>query len=159
MEQLILHLLGDYVTQSHWMASEKTKGWFPALVHATVYSVPFLLLTGLSMRGQWAWTLIFWSHFFIDRFRLARYVVWAKNVLASKETWFCDSPESANSPHNPSCPTERCDYCRKVRTLPWALCEATGYPPNCPVWLAVWLLIIADNTLHLAINYAALRWL
>jgi hypothetical protein len=35
----------------------------------------------------------------------------------------------------------------------------TGYAPDVPPFLAVWLLIAADNTLHLAINYAALRWL
>ncbi len=33
---------------------------------------------------------------------------------------------------------------------------ATGYPSATPAWLAVWLLIIADNTLHLLINHYAL---
>ena len=159
MEQLILHLVGDYLTQSDWMAQNKTKRHFPALAHAVVYSLPFLLLTGLSDRGLAVWAVILWSHFFIDRYRLARYVVWAKNLLAPEWTWFCDSPEAANAPHNPGCPTERCDYCRKVRTLPWKECTATGYPPDRPAWLAVWLLIVADNTMHLAINYASLRWL
>jgi hypothetical protein len=155
MEQLILHLIGDYVTQSDWMAQNKTKASFPAFVHAGFYSLPFLLLT---MHIP-ALLCIFGTHFLIDRFRLARYVVWAKNLLAPKDTWFCDSPESANAPHNPRCQTERCDYCRQVRTLPWKECTATGYPPDRPAWLAVWLLIIADNTMHLAINYASLKWL
>ena len=35
--------------------------------------------------------------------------------------------------------------------------RATG--GTMPDWLAVWLLIICDNTMHLTINYAALRWL
>jgi hypothetical protein len=35
----------------------------------------------------------------------------------------------------------------------------TGYPDTTPPWLAGWLLIIADNTMHLLINYGALRWL
>lgn len=43
--------------------------------------------------------------------------------------------------------------------LSWKACSATGYPPDRPVWLAVWLTIVADNTLHLTINYLALRYL
>lgn len=35
----------------------------------------------------------------------------------------------------------------------------TGYPESVPPFLAVWLLIAADNAIHLAINYSALRWL
>jgi len=35
----------------------------------------------------------------------------------------------------------------------------TGYLASSPPWLAFWLLIIADNTIHLCINYAALRFL
>lgn len=124
MIQLILHLIGDYVTQSDWMAQNKTKRHFPALVHAVTYSLPFLLLSPSLA----AFSVILGTHFLIDRFRLARYVCWVKNFLG---------------PGN----------------LPWSECSATGYPPDRPAWLAVWLMIIADNTLHLAINYSALRWL
>jgi hypothetical protein len=42
---------------------------------------------------------------------------------------------------------------------PWAQCNATGYPAERPPWMAVWLLIIADNVMHVVINGAALRWL
>lgn len=34
---------------------------------------------------------------------------------------------------------------------------ATGYSADKPDWLSVWLLIIADNTMHLAVNRWALR--
>ena len=34
-----------------------------------------------------------------------------------------------------------------------------GYPKETPDWLRVWLMIITDNTMHLLINYAALKWL
>jgi len=128
MEQLILHLFGDYVTQSDWMATNKTKNSLAAWAHALVYSIPFLLLTQHAPNPAIAGFVIIITHFLIDRFRLARYVVWAKNFLG---------------PGN----------------LPWKECTATGYPPDRPAWLAVWLLIVADNTMHLAINYAALRWL
>ncbi len=33
------------------------------------------------------------------------------------------------------------------------------YPPDRPPWLAVWLLIIADNVMHVLINGLALRYL
>lgn len=129
VEQLILHLIGDYLTQSDWMADNKTKRFLPAAIHATFYSAPFWVLRFWSIKPSLAaWLVIFVTHFLIDRYRLARYVAWAKNWI---------SP---------------------VRPDPISECP-TGYGPTKPIWLAVWLLIVADNTLHLAINYAALRWL
>lgn len=123
MPQLILHLIGDYVTQSDWMAQNKTKSSWAALVHACIYGIPFILL------GSWvALACIISTHFLIDRFRLARYLVFAKNFIG----W----------------PFPK-----------WEDCKSTGYPSASPAWLSVWLMIAADNTLHLAINYVALRWL
>jgi hypothetical protein len=148
MEQLILHLIGDYLTQSDWMAQNKTKWWVPAWIHASVYSLPFLMLTGVSTRGLVAWNVIIGTHFLIDRYRLARYVVWAKNWAAPKQHWVFQikgEPMVFES--------------RSGRNPPWRFCKTTGYPPGTPDWLAVWLLIVADNTLHLTINYIALRWL
>ena len=123
---LLAHLVGDYLIQSHWMATEKTKNWWPAIVHAATYGLPFLLVT----QSPAALAVIVVTHAAIDRYRLARHVVWAKNQIATK----------------------------KYRQ-PWAECSATGYPSDAPPWLAVWLLIIADNTMHLLINAAAVVWL
>ena len=39
-DQLVAHVVGDYVLQSDWMATRKTLHWTPALVHAVLYSVP-----------------------------------------------------------------------------------------------------------------------
>jgi Protein of unknown function (DUF3307) len=124
MEQLILHLFGDFVTQSDWMAVNKSKRTWPALCHVTLYSTPFFLIGSLP-----AVTVIFASHFIIDRFRLIRYLVWAKN-------WIGPEPYS-----------------------PWRECADTGFAKTCPPWLATWLMIVADATVHLACNYCALRWL
>jgi hypothetical protein len=125
-DQILAHLIGDYVLQSDWMANEKTKQSFAAVVHALCYSLPFLLF-----RPSWqAWTVIVVTHFAIDRWRLARFVVFAKNFVAPRSSW----------------PV-------------WSRCSATGYDESRPPWLAVWLLIIADNTLHLICNGIALRWL
>lgn len=126
MLQLILHLVGDYCTQSDWMALEKTKSDFAAGAHAWVYAMPFFLVTSSSK----AIIAICLSHFLIDRFRLARYLVYVKNFLAPRRYWFA-----------------------------WADCSATGYHSDRPAWLAVWLMIAADNTIHLACNYAAIALL
>lgn len=117
---LVAHLTGDYILQSNWMASEKTKGSWPALSHALVYTLPFVILFGM----QWEpLVVIGGSHFIIDRWRLARYLCWVKNLPV---------PSAFRQP--------------------WSECQPTGYHKDMPLWLSVWLLIIADNTLHLAIN-------
>lgn len=123
MEQILFHLIGDYITQTDWMATEKTKKTFAAFCHATVYALPFLLIA-----SPLAVFVIWITHLLIDRYRLARYVVFAKNWVTNTK-------------------------------LVWSDCQATGYPSQTPIWLSVWLLIIADNTLHLIINYLAIRWL
>jgi hypothetical protein len=136
MPQLILHLIGDYVTQSDWMANNKTKRFWPAAVHATVYSLPFLLL-----RPSWlAFLVILVTHFLIDRYRLARFVVRAKNVIGDPAFWSETNMEI------------------REKLVP-KFSTDTGYPAEAPAWLTVWLLIAADNTLHLAINYLALTFL
>lgn len=151
MIQLILHLVGDYVTQSDWMAQNKTKAHWPAFCHALIYSLPFLTIGSLS-----AVLVIFTTHFAIDRWRLARFVVYAKNFLAPK--WISEArPECSCRPvcGNPSHGV----VLSHRRNHQWADCVGTGYHKEAPAWLAVWLLIAADNTMHLAINWAALRWL
>ena len=121
---LVLHALGDYGLQSDWMASEKTKGAWPAFAHALTYTLPFALLFGLHWQPL---LLIGGTHFVIDHWRLARYLCWAKNILAP-----------ASYRHQ------------------WVDCQPTGYHKDKPMWLTLWLLILADNTMHLAFN--GLAW-
>lgn len=79
MHELLLHLTGDYLLQTEQMALRKTRSWFWAILHAGVYSLPFLLVI-----QHWeAWAVIFGTHAVIDRFRLANYVCRFKNVF-----WF-----------------------------------------------------------------------
>lgn len=124
MEQLILHLIGDYVTQTDRMANEKISDIKMAFLHAFIYSVPFFLLD-ISIA---AFLMIFISHALIDRYRVAKYIIYARNYL-----------------HD--------------RSLKWSECKGTGYHQDKPAWLTVWLMIIADNTLHLSINYLAIAYL
>lgn len=126
MEQLIAHLFGDYVIQSHWMAREKPRRSYPAIVHAVTYGLPFLLLT----KSLVALSVIISTHFVIDRWRLARYVIWIKNFMGSRTYWRA-----------------------------WSECRQTGYPDNELIWLTTWLYIVADNAFHLLINHLSIRYL
>ena len=115
LEQLIAHLFGDYVLQSKWMAHEKVKRSFPALVHVVFYTIPFLFITQspLALAG------IMIPHFFIDRFGLAQYVVKLRDLIGPKS------------------------YKGK----------------EVPVWISFWLLVIADNSIHLLTNMLAIKYL
>jgi len=119
----LAHMVGDYLIQSDWMAQEKTRRWWPAIAHAVTYGLPFLLVTHSPL----ALLVIVGTHALIDRYRLARHVVWGKNQLA---------PKSFRPAHTP-----------------------TGHEADRPDWLAVWLLIIADNIIHMLINVGAVVWL
>ena len=74
-------MIGDYLLQSHWMATKKTTDSKVATIHAIMYTLPFISLkpSAKSLIG------IGVTHFLIDRFRLARYVVWAKNRIAPRK--------------------------------------------------------------------------
>jgi hypothetical protein len=147
--QLIAHLFGDYILQSDWMAQNKTKRAWPALVHALIYSLCFVPLCWrpnmFNNTFDWrVWLVIASTHFLIDRYQLARYVVWANNWMGPWSRIIT----VGGPPYKWQGPNAR-----------WPYCDKTGYPPLTPEFLAVWLLIIADNTIHLAINYAALKYL
>lgn len=129
MNQLLCHLWGDYILQSDWMAQNKTNASLPAAIHAALYSLSFLLLS----RSPSALATICVTHFFIDRFRLTRFVVSAKNTLLQPYGKFLKAPNAYSTP--------------------------TGYLKDAPAWMSVWLLIVADNVLHLTINFFALRYL
>jgi hypothetical protein len=68
------------------------------------------------------------THVVIDYFRLAKYVSWAKNQI---------SPKSHRHPYNDKL--------------------VAGYPEGTPPWMATWLMIIVDNTMHLLINVATTK--
>lgn len=119
----LAHMVGDYVIQSDWMASEKTKRWWPATAHGVSYGLPFVLVT----QSVAALAVIVGTHIVIDRYRLARHVVWFKNQLA---------PKGFRPGHT-----------------------ATGMGAGKPDWMAVWLLIIADNVIHMLFNVGAVVWL
>jgi hypothetical protein len=127
---LVAHLLADYVLQNDWMAREKTKGWFAAAIHGyvhlVVYSALFVVL-GLDasfLNVMVALILIGGTHAIIDRYRLAKHLIWAVNQLAPRASRY-----------------------------PWAEARDNGgYAASKPAWMSTWLMIIVDNTMHLTIN-------
>jgi hypothetical protein len=126
-EALLAHLAGDYLLQSDWMATGKTRRWWPAVVHGVMYSLPFLLIT----LSPWALLVIGGTHVVLDRFRVAKYVIWAKNLIGPRE-------------FRPS--------------LKEALANC-GFAASVPPGLAMALMIVSDNTIHMLFNAAALTWL
>ena len=154
--QLLCHLWGDYILQSDWMARGKRIAWRPAWVHASFYSFCFLPLAW--HRGA-ALLVIFGTHLLIDRFGLARYLVWAKNWIGVSVPWYLEPGSLLMQPRWTRKDNGIVRRSCKQPVAPWEACSATGNQPDCPDWLAGWLTIIADNTLHLTINYLALRFL
>jgi hypothetical protein len=127
MLQLFCHIVGDYFLQSGWMANNKSRRSLPALVHACVYFAPFALV----LHPSWAASaVIVGSHFVIDRWRVARFIVYAKEYLSPPSYW-----------------------------RPWRECAASGLPSEVPPFLAVWLMIIIDNGMHVMINALSLAYL
>jgi hypothetical protein len=81
MEYLIGHLVGDYLLQNDWQATNKKSytliGWFSCSVHCLLYSISVAIFTG------W-WDYRFWvvlcSHMLLDKTMI---VVWFMNFTGS----------------------------------------------------------------------------
>lgn len=141
---LLAHLIGDYVLQSHVMAMRKTSSWRWALIHAAFYSLPFAaLLAWLGApldAAALALAIIGGTHAVIDRLRLAArwcqwYGVGHPGIWFRAVRWFWTTFDQG-------------EYSERDIS-PEPLFEAP------PPFLGVWLTIIVDNTIHLAINGAA----
>lgn len=69
------------------------------------------------------------THLILDRYRLAKQLCWAKNQLAPK-----------------------------AYRYPWSEGKLNGgYSQNTPPYMSTWLMIIADNAVHMMINHYALE--
>lgn len=101
-----------------------------AWLPALVHASLYTLCFVAITRDARALGIIGATHLAIDHWRLARYVCWAKNFIAPRHPWW----------------------------HPWSECSGTGYHKARPPWMAVWLMIRADNTMHHMCNLFAL-WL
>jgi hypothetical protein len=124
VKQLLAHLVGDYLLQTHYEAMEKTNHWLPAATHAGKYTAAFVPLT----RNPKALATIGLTHMVLDHYRLAKHVNFLRNQAVPKEY---RSTNLANA----------------------------GSPEMVPGGLAMALMIVTDNTIHMLINEWALdRW-
>jgi len=99
---------------------------------AAITHVFFYGLPWLFLTTSWkALAVIVGTHLVIDHWRLARHVGWVKNFLAPPSAW----------------------------PKPWAECSGTGYDKDKPLWMAVWLMIIVDQVMHVLCNALALKYL
>ena len=86
MEQLLLHLFGDFIVQNDNVGvRKKEKSWtglFYCTYHCIAYSIPFLLITDWK-----ACILIGLGHFLIDRWNLVSYFIKSKNFVNTIENF------------------------------------------------------------------------
>ena len=145
MTQLLVHLLGDFVLQSDWMAMNKSKRSLPCLVHVLIYTSCFLLLT-----TSWKVLLVIGAtHFILDRWHtpLKKLIHFKNKVFREFYPMYgyCDTTGYYDdSPFNSAQPTKE-----QIRMY--------GQPRL--FFITAWLYIVTDNFLHLAINYLALKYL
>jgi hypothetical protein len=97
---------------------------------AIAHGLTYTIPYALVTQSPLALAVIAGTHIIIDHYRLARHIAWFKNQAAPKA----------------------------FRTK-WEDCKGTGYPADKAPFMAVWLMIIADNTIHLVINALAVIYL
>lgn len=135
---VLAHLIGDYVLQSDWMATRKIKpGPNDAHSHgeswlaAIVHGLTYGLPFLLVTHSPAALAAIVGTHIVLDHYRLAKQVIWLRNHFGPRNQW-----------------------------TPWAQARTNGgMPVGVPAGLATAMVIVVDNTLHLAINFASVAWL
>ena len=76
MNLLLAHLVGDYILQTDWMATQKKWSSYVCMVHALTYTIPFVFCGFL----WWQLLLVVLQHFFQDR---SGFVVWFMEVKGS----------------------------------------------------------------------------
>jgi hypothetical protein len=71
---LAAHMIGDYITQTGWMAANKLNNWRARAIHVSVYTagfIPVALLTKLT----WSMVLLFVA------------LVWATHFITDCRRW------------------------------------------------------------------------
>lgn len=163
MTELLAHLFGDYVLQSHVMATRKTSSLAWALIHATFYTLPFLFLTHSPV----ALAVILGTHALIDRFAVARrwcefYGVGFPGLWWRTKTCECGhdlkshifSIMTVEGTGGPPIRSER-TICGETADCGCDTPRPLPFPVPPPV-LGMVLIIVVDNAMHLLINHIAL---
>ena len=61
VELMFLHFFSDFVLQSNWMATNKSKSQKALMIHCTIYGLPFLIFGSVSFV---CYLII--THYFVD---------------------------------------------------------------------------------------------
>ena len=129
--QFLAHLVGDFWLQNDWMALNKKRPGRLGRLACALHCLTYTLPFLLLTRSWKALLVIMVTHYVIDRTNLIAWLVWAKNKV----------------------------YAGGLDCT-WAEAKVNGgFHPSRPIWLAIWLCIICDNTLHLILNALALKYL
>ena len=57
----LVHFISDFLLQNDWMAINKSKKWFPLMLHSTTYGLPFLVFGNVSFVAY-----LITTHYWID---------------------------------------------------------------------------------------------
>jgi len=147
MEQLLVHLFGDYIAQNDYLALNKSKNSWICLIHVLIYTACFLILT-LSWKALF---VIGITHFILDRWHfIIRRLIWFKNHLG---------PGLKYVPYTKCQGTGYYDnLLNEITDKFFTAEEINGYTPRLN-YITLWLYIITDNFFHLTINFFALKYL
>lgn len=172
---LLCHLTGDYVLQNQIMADRKLSAWTWAGLHAAIYSLSFaalLVLTASQLPALVALVVIFGTHALIDRMRVAgrwcrfygvgtegAIVGWWRRRRGYVLAEVVVKPDLVETRWVPGAVVRAFDDVAAEegfdRAHAWVLGHSIPRVKDAPDFLRVWLQVIVDNTLHLAINAAA----
>lgn len=123
MELLLCHLIGDYLFQSSWMATNKKKpslkGELACHVHCFLYTLVFLSITTNFNELFWIYAM----HYIIDRTKI---VDW---MIAIRDQCIYKGYDLSN----------------------------LGLPLERPKFIAFFVYVMCDNTLHLLFNFIILN--
>ncbi len=143
MLQLILHGIGDYFIQTDWQALNKKKkgklGLWACLKHCITYSLLFFFI------ADWkAVSVIFITHFIIDRTNIVAYLLAIKNGAYTTSSLSTTNPDGSVTV--------------KIKKEGYYITNF-GFTHDRPFAITIWLYIICDNLLHIICNYLALKYL
>jgi hypothetical protein len=87
---LAAHMVGDYLTQTDWMAENKLKSWKALTLHVAVYTtcfIPVVLLARLAVEPACLFLgLIFVTHWITDSRRWASGDKWPPKPILVDQT-------------------------------------------------------------------------
>lgn len=85
------HFVGDYLLQPLWMAIVKSEnsimGYTTCTLHCLIYTLAVTAISGTIALPE-VWLLVFFSHFFIDKWSLAQSwlnLIGGRNVMKDAE--------------------------------------------------------------------------